>query len=512
MSDMNADLRALSDAARGHGGVPVGVAVVSRDHAQPFRMAMEGCLPGQKVRFPRVDQIPSGLLAFHLPPAVAAVFEGPLPPLLASAMRTTSAIYYSGVRECDPLFGRAPNLAKTLSDGAPAPRFTFAEMFAGIGGFGLGLVSLGGLCVLASEMDRHATATYQANFGANVSIGNVVGVAADQMPPFDVLTGGFPCQSFSNRGAQAGLGDAKGQLYHELVRLLKHHQPKAFLFENVVGLVIIDGGSRSKRVGGGVLDEFVTGLTFDTILEAFAGCGYDVTWRIVNARHWLPQYRERVFIAGFRRDLNVEMDWALDVKVRPGQEGGGTVRDILLHPAHVGGGTEKQQSDPCQLNEEQWAAVQCWCAAQPPPCSVADRAIPIDGKAPTLISSYGKASNVTSKYIMEEADGTQRDGSVSTLRPRYLRPRECARLMGFPDSFVIPGIDCPESCQWFYRQIGNAVCPPVVQSIASNMLRALEGTGLQDCAVGTGSIASAGSDDPSPSHVYTPAGGVSAKA
>ena len=174
-------------------------------------------------------------------------------------------------------------------------------------------------------------------------VGDISEYAAGQLPAPDLLTAGFPCQPFSLRGLEAGLGDAKGQLFRELVRLLRAQRPRAFLFENVVGLVTGDGGARPARPagparparparearegggagngsgagscsagdgGGSVAGGFVAGRTFTLILDAFAGEGYAVSWRVVNARHWVPQNRERVYIVGTRADLGAApMDW-----------------------------------------------------------------------------------------------------------------------------------------------------------------------------------------------------------
>ena len=406
-----------------------------------------------------------------------------------------------------------------------------------------------------------------------------------------------------------------GHLFLELVRLLRAKRPRAFLFENVAGLVTMDGGARPPRQPG-VRGEFVPGETFSAILGAFSECGYEVSWRVVNARHWLPQYRERVFIVGLRRDLRHaqdgqdgqdgqegqegqegregqggqeeqegrggagdeerqkmsgavggedggwggqcgEMDWDLDI----GDPQHTTVREIL-EPAWLAAGSTSEGveergggrstaaragGDPCALTRVQFEALVARCTDESKPLS--SRAIPLDGKAPTLIASYRKAGNFTSKFVMEEANGTRRDGGSSdrgghvvgreggeggaaaaaavaaaaegmpslrngasqqpaVLYPRHLRPRECARVMGFPDSFIIPGIDSipgddgltlgggiGESCSWFYQQIGNAVCPPVVRSIGANIMRAL------------GHDAFSGAR-PTPMHpLYTPSGG-----
>ena len=143
---------------------------------------------------------------------------------------------------------------------------------------------------------------------------------------------------------------------------------------------------RSRREKG-VKTEFVVGRTFEAILKAFEGCGYDVSWRVVNARHWLPQFRERVYIVGLRRDLGVEMDWDLKVDVRGwSADSGRKVRDIL-EPS------DAPAIKAAELKEPHWEQVVAYCKEQAPPVPLSEREIPLDGKAPTLISSYHKVSH-----------------------------------------------------------------------------------------------------------------------
>eukprot|EP00445_Apocalathium_hangoei_P006328 CAMPEP_0203851274 /NCGR_PEP_ID=MMETSP0359-20131031/7259_1 /ASSEMBLY_ACC=CAM_ASM_000338 /TAXON_ID=268821 /ORGANISM="Scrippsiella Hangoei, Strain SHTV-5" /LENGTH=194 /DNA_ID=CAMNT_0050767279 /DNA_START=27 /DNA_END=608 /DNA_ORIENTATION=+ len=193
------------------------------------------------------------------------------------------------------------------------------------------------------------------------------------------------------------------------------------------------------------------GRTFQAILTAFGDCGYDVTWRVVNVRQWLPQYRERLYIVGFRRDLQLEMDWG-DLCGVDHVSAGCVVRDIL-EP------NDAAAIAAAELRPEQWETVKSHGVP------LTEREIPIDGKAPCLTSGYHKGSNCTTKYVFEERDGTRRDGQGDNPRPRFLTPRECARLMGFPDSFVIPGEDEEQKRGHWYRQIGNAVCPPAVLAV-----------------------------------------------
>ena len=177
----------------------------------------------------------------------------------------------------------------------------------------------------------------------------------------------------------------------------------------------------------------------------------------------LPQYRERVFIVGLRKDLGLPpMDWhglyfdGAGAPTPGDRGGGGSVRSIL-----------EPSSSPalaaCELSATQWKAVQAHCRERG--CEIGERALKLDSKAPALISSYHK-DRFASQYVFEEADGSQRK------LPRFLSPRECARLMGFPDSFNL-GLADEREISATYRQLGNAVCPPVVQAVAARVLEAL---------------------------------------
>lgn len=426
---------------------------MSRSKVDTFRSLMQRSAGG-KIVFRQVDKFANGLL-LHLPPAAANQLERKqMPTELASFLQEAPAEYFAGVRVQDAVLGRP--LCCSAASSYHRCRFTFAEMFAGIGGFCLGLEPLGGTCVIASEIDSAACQTYRTNHGSHSLIGDITSVYGHELPDFEILVGGFPCQSFSQRGEQSGISDERGQLYQELVRLLNSKKPKAFLFENVAGLVEMDGGLRNRRGEPTLLRP---GRTFQRILQSFQDCGYNVSWRVVNSRHWLPQYRERVYIVGFRSDLQKDMDWALC-----GEQVVHKVRDILESP-------DSPSVLASELSPAQWCKVQGQSKAME---SLGARSIPLDDKAPTLISSYHCITNFASKYICEERDGTMRHGSDKL--PRFLTPRECCRLMGFPESFTVPEADCSEHMLGgFYRQIGNAVCPPVIRSIGDNIVAVLKG-------------------------------------
>ena len=196
-----------------------------------------------------------------------------------------SAIY--NLRHAEPSAAAAAARAQ-LAPTPEASTFRFVELFAGIGGFRLGLEAQGGRCVFASELDTHACATYHANF-AEVPFGDITEIDVADIPPHDILTAGFPCQSFSKAGSVnedggAGLGDENGQLFFEVVRVLEGCRPRGFILENVAELQAHEGGH-----------------TYSVVVAALEAAGYTVRSRVINALALLPQQRERLFIVGVRR-------------------------------------------------------------------------------------------------------------------------------------------------------------------------------------------------------------------
>jgi DNA (cytosine-5)-methyltransferase 1 len=180
--------------------------------------------------------------------------------------------------------------------------FTFVDLFAGIGGFRKGFESAGGRCVFTSEWDKYAQMTYKANFGDHEVFGDITEIAATDIPDHDVLLAGFPCQPFSIAGVSKknSLGrkhgfecETQGTLFFDIERIIKAKQPKAFVLENVKNLASHDGGR-----------------TFEVIRRTLQQkLGYRLTWKVIDARVFVPQHRERVFIVGVRSDLDAVFDW-----------------------------------------------------------------------------------------------------------------------------------------------------------------------------------------------------------
>jgi DNA (cytosine-5)-methyltransferase 1 len=464
-------------------GIPVGAFILPRHVAGTLKQKWPQTTECGRIGLTKVRDLPGdpNYLVVHLSTHTAKIFAFSRHLIgndLEEFLRTSGAEYYPGVRVHEPIFD-LPLVGNHSTE--PPSRFTFAEIFAGIGGFRLGLEALGGKCVFASEIDAGARATYALNFGCSSGelCGDITEYYGADLPPIDLLTGGFPCQSFSVRGEQKGLEDPRGQLFRELHRLLTVCQPKAFLFENVAHLVTMDGGKRNHRDSS--MDEMRVGQTFQMMLDTFTSTGYDITWNIINSRHWLPQQRERVYLVGFRRDLGITspeevFDWRLGRPYWSGSHGK-IIDDTLTTPGLLSCVRDILEEDPtapsvqgAALTEIQWERLNKpenvekankWQNASER--GGRNRSIPLDGKSPTVTSSYRNVSSFSTRFVFEEKDGQKRP------IPRFLTERECARLMGLPDSFLFTDTKGYRS----YHHIGNAVCPPVVKAIGEEILRVL---------------------------------------
>ena len=436
-------------------GIPVGAIRIHCKRVQDLRDLIQNkCDDPKRFTFRGTEKIDGGNMVLYLPPFATTLFiDGDTE--LCDFLALHGGVFLPGVRRQRPndIHGMPPKQKKPKIDGNH--RFTFVELFAGIGGFRIGLEAIGGKCTLASELKPQATAIYRQYFteDSNVLIeGDILDLSSTDFPDhFTILTGGFPCQPFSNRGKRRGFDDDRGQLYQELVRILMTKQPPMFLFENVAGLVTMDGGSRGKREKDiGVT--FIAGKVLDGILGAFRRCGYKVEWKIINARHFVPQYRERVYFIGSRLELQCkDFEWEQIYPI----EKPPVLRSILEPKSSLSVAVS-------ELSPSQWEKVQSLDKLN------AEKIFRLDDFAPTLISSYHKVSSFSNKYIDEEIDGTLRDGIGDHPRPRFLTPRECCRIMGFPDDFPVPS--STEDPAHFYQGIGNAVVPPIIAAIGDQMM------------------------------------------
>ena len=302
-------------------------------------------------------------------------------------------------------------------------KFTFIDLFAGIGGIRIPFDELGGNCVFTSEFDKFAQQTYEANFGETPS-GDITLINEKDIPKHDLLLGGFPCQAFSNAGLRKGFNDTRGTLFFDIARILDYHKPKAFLLENVKGLRGHDQGR-----------------TFKTITSVINEIGYQtIESKVLNARDFgLPQNRERIFIVGFWKHKNFQ--FPIPPKT----------------PTRLGSILQKRVQDRYTISDKLWDSHQRRKKENQSKgtgfgYSLFNRESPFTR---TLSSRYYKDG---SEILIEQKN----------KNPRMLTPLEAKRLQGFPDDFVIPVSDNQS-----YRQFGNAVPVPVVRAIAKNILKVL---------------------------------------
>jgi DNA (cytosine-5)-methyltransferase 1 len=305
-----------------------------------------------------------------------------------------------------------------------AMNFRFIDLFAGIGGMRLAFEKAGGSCVFSSEWDKDSQKTYAANFG-EIPSGDITKIDAKDIPKFDVLLAGFPCQPFSSIGKRAGFKHkTQGTLFYDVLRIIEVKRPSAFLLENVKGLVSHDKGK-----------------TFEVILSSLEEQGYEVHYKILDsADYGLPQVRKRIYIVGFNKRKvrnNQQFAWPKPKRSKVGigsfVEKGITDRSISKH---------LQNSYIFKLDD-----------GRP---EIIDKKS--DFPVKTLVASYHKIQRLTGTFVSDGPTGL-----------RLLSANECKAIMGFPKSFKIP-----VSRTQLYRQFGNSVAVPVVTQIAKQMVLTLE--------------------------------------
>ena len=332
-------------------------------------------------------------------------------------------------------------------------QFHFIDLFAGIGGFRRGFESIGGKCVFTSEWNRYCQETYLANYNCGHEItGDITKIDAANIPTHDVLLAGFPCQPFSIAGVSKKNAlkvphgfrcTSQGTLFFDVARIIECHRPRMFLLENVKNLVSHDQGR-----------------TFDIIYRTLTEeLGYYVDWKVLDARSFVPQHRERIFIVGSREDSSFSFD-GLHI---PDAETGPKLGSIL----HPGDGSEEPEGrflvgkrgrvhSKYTLSDHLWQYLQNYAERHKRKGN---------GFGYGLFGPNDVARTLSARYYKDGAEILIRQPRKN---PRRLTPRECARLMGFDrpnnQTFRIPVSDTQA-----YRQFGNAVVVPVVEAIARYM-------------------------------------------
>ncbi len=335
-------------------------------------------------------------------------------------------------------------------------KFTFIDLFAGIGGFHLAMKSNGGECVFASDIDVFAQKTYEANFKLR-PVGDITKIKAEEIPSFDILTAGFPCQPFSYAGLCQGFKDqTRGTLFFDICRILEYHKPRMFFLENVKGLV-----SHQK------------GETLRTIITNLEKLGYDLHWKVLNSHDYgVPQKRERWYCVGFDKKTN----FVFPTPTNPTT----TLRDII---------DTEDQNPSLRLTEFEMNRIKYHfknCKKTPRVQHDNSKYAPNTKKGKHGIFSFQKEDGSLRFHVGDRAKTQIQEAfyaCLDTYAPTIIAGRtpklwdigrklsvlEAKRLQGFPDDFKMPVSD-----NQAYKQLGNSVSIPVLNLITRQMLKAYE--------------------------------------
>lgn len=315
-------------------------------------------------------------------------------------------------------------------------RFTFIDLFAGIGGMRIAFESCGGQCVFSSEWNKYCQKTYFDNFGV-MPHGDITQIAAKDIPDHDILVAGFPCQPFSIAGvskknslgrATGFLDKTQGTLFFDVVRIINEKRPRAFLLENVKNLKSHDHGN-----------------TWRVIMDSLEELDYEVFTAVLDGQTFVPQHRERVFIVGFDRG-RYGSDIPFDFKLDPPEQA-----------PRLGSILEKRPDEKYTLSDLLWQYLQNYAAKHKAKGN---------GFGFGLAESDGITRTLSARYYK---DGSEILIPQKGKNPRRLTPRECARLQGYPDSFAITVSDTQA-----YKQFGNTVVVPLVTAVAGKIADTLE--------------------------------------
>ncbi len=319
------------------------------------------------------------------------------------------------------------------------PKFTFIDLFAGMGGFRLAMQAQGGKCIFSSEWNQYAQKTYMANFG-DMPFGDITKEETKSYIPehFDVLCAGFPCQPFSiagvskknSLGRETGFKDkTQGTLFFDVADIISRHRPKAFYLENVKNLVSHDKGR-----------------TFKVITETLEELDYSIHYEVLDGKSFVPQHRERIMIVGYDR------------KVYGGKEKFEFPK--LGEPVNcIGDILEQNVPAKYTLSDKLWGYLQNYAQKHKEKGNgFGYGLVDLNGITRTLSARYYKDG---SEILIPQGEG---------VNPRRLTPRECARLMGYPDEYIINAVSEVQA----YRQCGNSVIVPLITAVSAQLVKTMK--------------------------------------
>lgn len=318
------------------------------------------------------------------------------------------------------------------------PKFTFIDLFAGMGGFRLAMQAQGGKCVFSSEWNKYAQKTYLANFG-EMPFGDITKeITKSYIPPkFDVLCAGFPCQPFSiagvskkkSLGRETGFKDkTQGTLFFDVADIISRHRPKAFFLENVKNLMSHDKGNTFKVIKG-TLEEL----------------RYSLYYLVMDGQTYVPQHRERIMIVGFDRDLFYGKE---NFSFPEQRKANRSIKEIL--DPHI--------NEKYTLSDKLWNYLQNYAEKHRAKGNgFGFGLVDLNGISRTLSARYYKDG---SEILIPQGEGKN---------PRKLSPRECARLMGYPDEYRLSQVSDVQA----YRQCGNSVIVPLITAVSKQLVETM---------------------------------------
>jgi len=348
-------------------------------------------------------------------------------------------------------------------DNSRTPDFKFIDLFAGIGGIRLPFQELGGECVLTSEWDKFAQKTYTANFG-EVPNGDITKIKATDVPDHDVLLAGFPCQAFSQAGLKQGFDDTRGTMFFEVQRILAEKRPKAFLLENVKQLRGHNKGKTLETIMAILRGEHEQDIPTDVPMSQEARnalthkLNYHTEFKVLRAGDFgAPQNRERIFIIGFdkdyygpKADFNELFSWPVPPKTKT------RLGKILQTPKQL-----------AKLDDRYTISDKLWAGHKKRKKEHLNKG---NGFGYSLFNHDSEYVNTISARYYKDGSEVLIDQSDIGKNPRLLTPRECARLQGFPNDYIVDAVSHGQ----IYKQFGNSVCVNVITAVAEQMRKALK--------------------------------------
>jgi DNA (cytosine-5)-methyltransferase 1 len=339
------------------------------------------------------------------------------------------------------------------------PDFTFIDLFAGIGGVRLPFQEMGGKCVFTSEWDKYAQKTYAANFG-EIPHGDITLIQSKDVPDHDILLAGFPCQAFSQAGLKQGFEDTRGTMFFEIQRILAEKKPKAFLLENVKQLRGHDKGRTLKTILDILRGEHTAKIPKNIPMSADARksletpLNYHVDFRVLRAADFgVPQNRQRVYIVGFDRDAFPDANFG-QLFAWPESTGKKTCLGNILEK-------NNKVEDKYTISDRLWNGHKR---------RKQEHLHKGNGFGYSLFDRNSPYANTISARYYKDGSEIMIDQSDIGKNPRKLTPRECARLQGFPEEFIVSAVSNVQ----IYKQFGNSVSVPVIRHLAKAMTETLE--------------------------------------